>query len=292
MSHSDSSTGSEVSVMSVSKRRKVSASSRTYVPVTSSVAASVAAVFGGGAYRATTLTTPLTAKAKNPAPEKLPTKSKDEQKPKKPNFSNSHELVTLLVGQGPNEKKFVVHKESACFYSPVFKAAFNSSFIEGQTQEYRFDDVSEGTVQFLVQWLYHQELSLVPLEDGKYKQDEFTSVVELWILADKLLITPLQNLALREIYKLGRPKGTSISHVIPYVYSNTGPGSPLRRFVVDLCASKLSASTYLKTPQRFPQAMLIDLATVLAGAITSSASQKLDPGRLEYELSRYYISRA
>jgi hypothetical protein len=40
-------------------------------------------------------------------------------------------MVTLLVGIGENPVRFVIHKEFACHYSPVFKAAFNSNFIEG-----------------------------------------------------------------------------------------------------------------------------------------------------------------
>lgn len=70
--------------------------------------------------------------------------------------SNSHELVTFLVGKEPNVKKLVLHKESACFFSVVLNRAFNPpASVGGQTQEYRLGDTSEVAVKFLVQWIYH-----------------------------------------------------------------------------------------------------------------------------------------
>lgn len=50
--------------------------------------------------------------------------------------------------------------EFACHYSPVLKAAFNSSFLEGQTQTYRLEDISPSAFRLLVQWLYGQNIDL------------------------------------------------------------------------------------------------------------------------------------
>src|ERR1700678_3199043 len=41
-------------------------------------------------------------------------------------FSDPDTLVTFLIGPGNNPKKFVVHKEVACYHSRVFDAAFNN----------------------------------------------------------------------------------------------------------------------------------------------------------------------
>ncbi|KAK0126627.1 hypothetical protein ONS95_008213 [Cadophora gregata] len=73
-----------------------------------------------------------------------------------PSLRKPQQLVTLLAGDSPT--KFVVHKYFACHYSPVFDAAFNGNFLEGQTQEYKIQDVDEETVRLLVHWLYTQTL--------------------------------------------------------------------------------------------------------------------------------------
>jgi hypothetical protein len=63
---------------------------------------------------------------------------------------NSHQLVTLFAGQNEEAKSFLIHKDFACHYSPVLKAALNSSFIEGQTQSYRMEEDNHEAVHLLI----------------------------------------------------------------------------------------------------------------------------------------------
>jgi len=86
-----------------------------------------------------------------------------------------------------------VLKEVVCFHSPDLNAVFNSGFIEGQTQTYRLDDTTERAFRLLVQWLYFQKFELIQLTDdweqssyGNAEKAEEMSLVELWVLADKL----------------------------------------------------------------------------------------------------------
>ena len=61
-------------------------------------------------------------------------------------------FVTSLIGKESNpSKKFIIHKEFACYVSPVFDAAFNSNFVEGQTQTYKLDDTTPRAFQPLTQ---------------------------------------------------------------------------------------------------------------------------------------------
>ncbi|CZR51151.1 uncharacterized protein PAC_01026 [Phialocephala subalpina] len=50
---------------------------------------------------------------------------------------DAQKFVKLYPGTDPNAPPFVVHKDWVCHYSSVLNAAFNSNFLEGQTQEYR-----------------------------------------------------------------------------------------------------------------------------------------------------------
>jgi hypothetical protein len=106
-------------------------------------------------------------------------------------------MVTFLVGECDKEKQFIVHKEFACCYSHILNAAFNSKYIEGQTQTYRFGDTTEEVIQLLVQWLYRQSLDILQLEpSATYDYAEYESLFDLWILADRLFIPQLQNFVL------------------------------------------------------------------------------------------------
>jgi hypothetical protein len=74
-----------------------------------------------------------------------------------------------------------VHKEFACFASPVFDAAFNSNFIEGQTQTYKLDDTTSRAFRLLTQWLYFEKLkitcprpSVVPTRQPAKKRARFS----------------------------------------------------------------------------------------------------------------------
>jgi hypothetical protein len=60
------------------------------------------------------------------------------------------DVVGLYAGEGRGEKPLNIHKDVACFYSPVFKAAFNSQFIEGEEQKYRLEDTNPRTVRLLI----------------------------------------------------------------------------------------------------------------------------------------------
>jgi hypothetical protein len=53
---------------------------------------------------------------------------------------NPHTAVTITVSSHDCKETFIVYKEFLCYYSPFFDAAFNSSFIEGQTQTMEYPD--------------------------------------------------------------------------------------------------------------------------------------------------------
>ena len=113
------------------------------------------------------------------------------------------ELVTFIIGTEPSKETFLVHKEHACYYSEVLDKAFNSQFIEGQTQTYTMKDEHPGAFRYLVQWLYQQKINNLITgisvaaeltEEGMIcAVNRFalqtTDLLRLWILADFLQIT-------------------------------------------------------------------------------------------------------
>ncbi|KAF8848134.1 hypothetical protein BDZ45DRAFT_539644, partial [Acephala macrosclerotiorum] len=168
------------------------------------------------------------------------------------------DIVTLFAAEDESAKPLKIHKDVACHYSPVFKAAFNSKFTEGETQTYKLEDVGQRTVRLLIHWMYHQELDIGKIT-SQMKSLTDKMLVELWVLADKLLIPPLQNTIIHELERQrNRFRATSTS-CINYVYEKTAPGSPLRRLFVSWCAWNMARSRFEERPEHFPKEMLLDL---------------------------------
>jgi hypothetical protein len=105
---------------------------------------------------------------------------------------NTSAMVTLYVGS-KSGKGSHVHKDFACHHSSVFHAAFTTNnFLEGQTQTYVLQNTTEPVVRLLVHWMYTEQLDISESESAKPNSSEDLSLVQLWILADKLLIPRLQ----------------------------------------------------------------------------------------------------
>ncbi|KAG4412672.1 hypothetical protein IFR04_014175 [Cadophora malorum] len=170
------------------------------------------------------------------------------------------ELVTILVG--PSKTKFTVHKKLACEASPVLNAAFNSSFVEGQTQEYALTDTTEGAVSLFTEWMYTGNIVLVLPQDANDPKVPTTQgdLLGLWILADKLLVPRLQNRALL-LFEGSRVKHNHI-HMgqLMNAWTNTGDGCGLRRYLTNIIVRLLPKEVYKKHQQYFTKDMLLDVA--------------------------------
>ncbi|TVY41600.1 hypothetical protein LOCC1_G007764 [Lachnellula occidentalis] len=192
---------------------------------------------------------------------KLKFNVKGKPKANGPNFSSGsgHQIVTILAGSGEKEEKFIVHKQFACHYSPVFKAAFESGFIEGQTQTYKLEDVEPKVVQLLVQWFYTQKLD-IEVNMAQNAQEAFLLAVSLWALADKLLLPGLQNEVVDWIDRVCTEEVFFPTHCLKHVYDCTGAGSLLRKLFIVQTAHYMPSSWYTTEAKYFPQEFLVDLA--------------------------------
>ena len=201
--------------------------------------------------------------------------------------------MTFKIGSGEGYQDFSVHKESACLKSPVLKAAFDGTFIEGQTQTYTLESTTPEAFRMFVKWLYSDRLGLQvhgslenynqllnsnwftefpeetfqdPNQKEKHKdrcgrQDEL--LLELWILAEMLLMPRLQNYIVFVLLSIQRKCGTLGPTDYHSVYDNTTAESPIRRLIIDRCIYSREAYESAKSPHRFPSEMLFDLLTAL-----------------------------
>lgn len=109
---------------------------------------------------------------------------------KTPNLVGPQTIVTVNVRKHAGAKihPFRIHKNYLCHYSPYFEAAFNGRFIEGETQVLELEDTEPRIFGIFVNWLYVQKITD---EDGQLAS--CSDCINLWILADKILVPSLQN---------------------------------------------------------------------------------------------------
>ncbi|TVY73309.1 hypothetical protein LSUE1_G005522 [Lachnellula suecica] len=188
------------------------------------------------------------------------------------------DVVTIQAGNDETGKEvLIVHKAIACYYSAVFKAAFNSVFVEVATQVYTLEDVSPGLVRLLIHWLYHQEISIECKKATKSLAD--MQLVNLWLLADRLLIPSLQNNVIWKIERLRREHRAVSTSCLNHVHEHTLPHSPLRVLFLHQCAFNMVHSRFSEKPDHFPKEMLLELAKLLSVTVSRSLAGRKDARR-------------
>jgi len=142
-------------------------------------------------------------------------------------------MVTIIMKSptGKTDRKFIMYKSVACYYSPVLDKAFNGTFQEGQTQTMTIDDFQfPDTFGAVQSWMYTQKT------DGwkeEWANEYNARLYYVWVLADRLIMPSLQNEVMVLLWS-----ATCIS--IPmaiWAYENSSPESKLRSFLAESCAA-------------------------------------------------------
>jgi hypothetical protein len=192
--------------------------------------------------------------------------------------SDSNSLVTFIVGKEGETAKFTAHKEVVCHHAEALNAAFNSTFVEGQTQTYRLEDTSEAAFKLFIQWVYLQKIVLLQLQDGHVEAEEAVkedmALAELWVLADRLCMPRFQNVALKAIFDISEKRNTVSTGPFRFIYENTASDSLFRQFSVANCAT-MSFDGFGKGPDDSPHQMLVDFGMLML---------RRESGDEEYEL--------
>ncbi|KAG4442582.1 hypothetical protein IFR05_001912 [Cadophora sp. M221] len=206
-------------------------------------------------------------RAKGSEPPEASAVKKTSWKSKGPNFSIPAAMVTF----------FIDVDEFACAHSSVLKAAFNSEFIEGQTQTYHLKDTSTEAFRLLVQWFYTQKFDVfdksdivgprIKTEVETLYEEQDLHLVQLWVLADRLLISRLQNIVMEALQKLWASPNCASTAWIPYAYDHTAAGSQLRKLAVDQAIYHFQPSAFTACPDDFPKDMLFEMALATSKAV-------------------------
>ncbi|KAM0715782.1 hypothetical protein Q7P37_008296 [Cladosporium fusiforme] len=159
------------------------------------------------------------------------------------NSFDKSDAVTLIVGTEIHE--MLVHGNIISRESAFFKSALRKEWREGQTRVIHLPADRPAVMQGYINFLYTKRLPTSHLEYciSEHGDDEYTSLAELYILADRLLDNALICAVLREILRLtdclderGCWWVPSIN-VIDLLYSRTTAAASIRRMLVDLYVS-------------------------------------------------------
>ncbi|KAK0126612.1 hypothetical protein ONS95_008200 [Cadophora gregata] len=179
------------------------------------------------------------------------------------------ELVTFFIG--PTKTKFIIHKQIACEASPVLKAAFNSSFVEGQTQTYTLIDTPEATFALFTEWMYTG--NIVNRLTGDTPAVEVglaeAHLLELWVLAEKLLVPKIQNRALCLFEEIRDRFSKVCIYKYKYVWENTADGCTLRAYLLNVLVRCVLKKAYQTQKQCFTVDILVDAAILLRDILDS-----------------------
>lgn len=131
--------------------------------------------------------------------------------------------------------------------------------MESETSTYRLEDTTDRAFKVFMQWLYFQKLVLIGLgDDWKYDEGIFNSendsLVELWVLGDKLEMPRLQNTALKAIHELAEKFNRIASTVSDYMEDHTSPESSIQRYSIASCATLSVEGFETERRNHFPDA--------------------------------------
>ena len=141
-----------------------------------------------------------------------------------------------IPGQGTI---FLNHKGLLCFYSRYFKAALSRDIVESKTHVVKLPEEDPKTYKLFEHWLYEVDLR----KQGVYlhpwhpcEPPDFLPVIDLWLFAERREIPLLANNCIDALRDLIVRHWLLPTGQMPYIYSLTVPGSPLRRFTIDIMA--------------------------------------------------------
>ncbi|CZT42869.1 uncharacterized protein RSE6_02821 [Rhynchosporium secalis] len=218
------------------------------------------------------------------------TSSTDARKPRRNRETeeerrkNLGALVTLISGQGEADTKFLLHKEVVCRHSKVVKSAFESAFVEDQTQIYRLRESTKEAVTYLMQYMCSQKLEIAILRDyfastsisEELEQLICTALIEAWVLGDLLCIPQLHNFALVAFEDISNKTSNVLMKCCDVAYRLTSPGRVLRKFFVHTCIFNIAPGWFEITPNtgELAKELLVDIISYMRSKVYQNMSKK------------------
>ncbi|KFY04996.1 hypothetical protein V491_09219 [Pseudogymnoascus sp. VKM F-3775] len=187
-------------------------------------------------------------------------------------FWRPQEIVYVIVG--PEAQKFAIHKDQLCTNSAYFKAALEGGFQEAVRREVILDETNALAFGMMLEWLYTGKITEKLCSatgfsnaDKLYKdKPTFRQLLDVWVLGDYLMAPKLQNFIVDMMEAKHMKRGIPPVKDFTYFYEHTQSGSPMRKFLVDMCIWRYheKALSYQADVAFMPRDMAGDIMVNLA----------------------------
>jgi hypothetical protein len=170
---------------------------------------------------------------------------------------------TAEVVVGPNEARFLVHKDLLCDQSPFFAAALKGQFLEGVRQVVTLLDVDPKHFEHILLWFYTQRLEHADFffKDGK---PTYFALLDMYALADRLAIEGMRNALVDRMADLAERTNSVPTPSDTYIlYETIRENAPVRRLALDLFAFKKTDNLVATHPDEWHPTFLRELVCKL-----------------------------
>lgn len=114
------------------------------------------------------------------------------------------ETVTIIVGDGEDAKKFVIHKDLLMNKVVFFEKMFSSKFLESSTGSATLPEDSPEAFEVLVEWVYCSSLMSLHMERTTIKRCHADLAISTIGLAEKYLLPELGDRAMTFLFNIGK----------------------------------------------------------------------------------------
>ncbi|KEQ74392.1 hypothetical protein M436DRAFT_80821 [Aureobasidium namibiae CBS 147.97] len=160
----------------------------------------------------------------------------------------------VKIEVGSKKKIYVIHKDLLRFYSDYFRGAFSGSFKEAIEGKVSLPEEREAVFDIFTQFLYSRLLA-----DDRDEKISWATLVDVWLFGDKYLVPSLQNSAMDSLIKKIEVDHSVPTHQIKKIWEKTLPSSPLRRYLLEHTAYRLSASSFQMFENHWTREALVEL---------------------------------
>ena len=160
-------------------------------------------------------------------------------------FSSLYESI-IYVEVGPEAIRFPIHKGLLCFESSYFKACLNGKFQEASEDKTTLEDEDPSIFRRFIAWLYTGKV----LKDQETTETmSYIKICDLYILAEKRLVTRLQNTCIDAVINKHRSCNILPTLSVRRIWNNTSNKSPMRKLLVDLWVRDGDMAKFLDTDE-------------------------------------------
>jgi hypothetical protein len=205
----------------------------------------------------------------------------------------AHNTTFAKVVVGPKAQSFTVHLDLLVYHSPFFRAALTGSFKEAGEKLITLSDTNENTFELFIHWLYYQRFPtdidspqlLALYHSGKGSDDQFRSLVNLYIFCDKYNVPGLKRQCLDTLFQhvVDGPDLPPLAD-IGHAFDNLEDNDPLCRMFIE-------AYCYYDDGDSWMAEYVQDLSPVLLSKFLTEYSKYIHGGRDSYaepELCDYH----